>query len=86
MNFTFNTRDTYFEYVADWRERYEARCKEQRRLKLSIRNKMREGDTTYSNDQWSLRKGVEKAQELITERQLSRIEACHQWELAHETV
>ena len=82
MNFTFNTRTSYFEYVADWKQRYEARCKEQRRLKLSIRNKMREGDTTYSNDQWALHKGAIIAQELITERCSSRVEACRQWELA----
>jgi hypothetical protein len=86
MNFTFNTRASYFEFVADWKQRYEDRCKEQRRLKLSIRSKMREGDTTYSNDQYSLIKGALKAQELITERQLSRVEACRQWEIAHEKV
>ena len=82
--FTFTTPETYFKYVADWKQRYADRCKEQRRLKLEIRNLMREGKPAYAS-QWDLVRGVKDAKELIAERALSKVEAANQWFAAHKT-
>ena len=84
MTFTFNSKETYFAYRADWRERFQANLTAVRAAKLGIRTANRE----YTKDNkkisgiwdayYALRDAHQETQELQSEIYEARAEAGRQ--------
>lgn len=47
--FTFNSRETYIAWRADWRNRYNQMCKDIRQAKHNIANANRAGNLNYTH-------------------------------------
>jgi hypothetical protein len=85
MTFTFNSRDTYLAYKADWKQRYLEQSKKQRELKFAIREANRKKGYAMS-EEYAYKDGVRDVQELISERHASKEESARQWEAKHQPV
>ena len=89
--FTFNSKETYLAYRADWKDRYFAGCKAVRTARQEVRNANRaySKDNKTIGDIWSaygdLRKAREDVVKLQTELNDARAEAGRQMR-AHTTV
>ena len=81
-NFTFNSRETYLQYKAEWKQRYLTQSQRQRELKRAIGD----ADRTKGHammEHYNYKDGVKAVHELISERHASKIEAGRQWESKH---
>ena len=84
-NFTFNSRETYLQYKADWKQRYTAQSQRQRELKRAIGDADRtKGYAT--TEHYDYRDGVRAVHELISERHASKEIAGLQWQNKHQPV
>lgn len=82
MTYTFNSRDTYLAYRAEWKERYLAQSQKQRDLKQAIREANRKKGYAMIEG-YDYRAGCRDVQELISERHASKEEAANQWISKH---
>ena len=81
--FTFNSRETYIAYRAEWKAAYATISQNQRDLKRTISTGMRDGKHMYSS-QWDLIRGTTDANSKLEELQSAKVEANKQYLIGKE--
>ena len=81
MELTFNSKQTYLEFVENWKKEYRILSIEQRRRKEALKQAMREGETN-----WKLYADIEsgkvQACNQLAIRALSKERAAEQYRLS----